>query len=486
MLSRPSRIWLFLKHAMGVLLACGCLTGSPAVAGQSDSAVVGATLVDVGHAGHSTADIPDSVVLIAHGRIVAIGGRRQVQLPSGTQVIDATGEYLIPGLIDGYGAVRNSRYAAAYLYEGVTTVVVPTAPRNAAIDGESAVVHATPGPSVVAMAPISGYAANGDVPKASPWTAHRTQDKRLDAAALKREVADAATAGARIIAAEQDVWPDQLGTIVAEAHRHGMAVAAQPTFTTYDQAIKAGVDAFTRNDHYSLGTVGPALFADYANDPQGPGARPAVRAVCQSEHLKDGIAAFGGELARSGVALMPILSMEATADDVGGPNPWSLRSAAFFKPADLDDPVDPVTGARPYLRSKPERRDQIRACARSKQAIDRGLHAAGAIYLAGTAAPSFGVMPGGGLHVELRLLESIGLTPREALSAATGNIASRFRLSDRGMIAPGRRADLVLLRADPRRDASAVDAIAQVIFEGRVIDRAALRKKAKAQLAMGR
>jgi len=446
-------------------------------------AIIGATIVDVAHQGQSNKDVSNSIVLIGDGRILAVGNRAHVRIPRGVRIVDAHGEFLIPGLIDGYGALRNPRFSAAYLYEGVTTVVVPLAPANSAIDGEATLVRYPSGPSIVTIAPISGYSQDGDVPKTSPWTDHRLWDRRLSDAELKRLVALAANTGARVIAAEQDVWPDQLATIVAQAHRRGMAVVAQPAFTTYPQAIRIGVDAFTRNDHYSLAVTPPALFAGYAEDPRGTGARPAVRAVCHSEDLQDGIAAFGGQLARSKVALMPILSMEATADDVGGPNPWTLRSAAFVTPADLDDPVDPATGARPYLEHQPDARDRIRACARSKQAIDRGLHAAGATYLAGTATPSFGVIPGGGLHGELGLLHAIGLTPREALAAATANIASSFRLTDRGEIAPGRRADLVLLGADPRADVAAVDAIVSVILGGRVIDRAGLLSASRAQLA---
>lgn len=468
-----------------LLFCCGAIMAASADAHLQEPrlAIVGATLIDVSHQGHSNNDIADSIVLIDRGRIIAAGDHAHVRVPRGARIVDARGEFIVPGLIDGYGALRNPRFAAAYLYEGVTTVVVPLAPADAAIDGESVLVRDASGPSVVTIAPISGYSQNGDVPKTSPWTDHRARDKRLSRLALIRAVARAAGSGARIIAAEQDVWPDQLATIVAQAHRRGMSVVAQPAFTTYPQAIRIGVDAFTRNDHYSLAVAPPALFAGYAEDPRGTGARPAVRAICHSEDLQDGIAAFGGQLANSKAALMPILSMEATADDVGGPNPWTLRAAAFVTPADLDDPVDPATGARPYLEHQPDARDRIRACARSKQAIDRGLHAAGAIYLAGTATPSFGVIPGGGLHGEIGLLHAIGLTPREALAAATGNIASSFRLTDRGQIATGRRADLVLLGADPRVDVAAVDAIVSVVLGGRLIDRAGLLSAAKAQLA---
>ena len=448
---------------------------------RSEFAVVGATLIDVSGRGLSEHDVPNSVVLIDGDRIVAAGSRAQVRIPRGVRTIDATGEFIVPGLIDGYGAMRNPRFAAAYLFEGVTTVVVPTAPRGSAIDGEAVLVQADPGPSVVTMAPVSGYSNDGDVPKTSPWADHRAHDVRLTDAALQAAVARAATAGAKVIAVQQDVWPEQLAVLVAEAHRRNMGVAAQPAFTTYPEAVRSGVDAFTRNDHYSLSVTPAEAFAAYANDPKGPGARQAVRAVCRSEDFKDGIAAFGSQLSRSNTALMPILSMEATADDVGGPNPWTLRSAAFVTPSDLDDPVDPKTGARPYLQKQPDAGIRVQGCARSKKAIDRGLHAQGATYLAGTSTPSYGVMPGGGLHIELRLLQEIGLTPREALASATGNLATAFHLSDRGQIARGKRADLVLLRDDPRKDVANVDAIAEVILGGQVIDRANLLRTAAVQ-----
>ncbi len=344
-------------------------------------AVVGATLIDVSNAGHASADVDDSVVLILEGRVAQVGDRAHLHVPARAQVIDAKGRFLIPGLIEGYGAVRTQGFADAYLYEGVTTVIVPSAPQNAAIDGEPRIFAAKHGPSILISTPLSGYSADGDIPKASPWLEHRTKDLRLDGAALRAQIAHAAATGSRVIAAGQDVWPEQLDVIVSEAHRLGLAVTAQLAFTTYPYAVRAGVDAFTRNDRYSLTLSGPEDFQAYADDPMGAGGRPAVRAVCHREALGDAISAFGAQLAASNTALMPVLSMEATADDVGSPNPWTLRSAAFVSPGDLDDPVDPGSGARPYLLEHPDARERLQACARSKQAIDRELRTVSAPYI---------------------------------------------------------------------------------------------------------
>jgi imidazolonepropionase-like amidohydrolase len=80
------------------------------------------------------------------------------------------------------------------------------------------------------------------------------------------------------------------------------------------------------------------------------------------------------------------------------------------------------------------------------------LHAAGIEILAGTDAPNPGTAHGASMHHELELLVRAGLQPREALAAATSLPAKHFRLADRGRIAVGLRADLLLVRGDPTQD----------------------------------
>jgi imidazolonepropionase-like amidohydrolase len=76
-------------------------------------AIVGATLIDVSNYGHSTNDIADSVVLIEEGKIVAVGSATRITIPSGSTRIDAHGEVLVPGLVDGFGALRTQAFANA-------------------------------------------------------------------------------------------------------------------------------------------------------------------------------------------------------------------------------------------------------------------------------------------------------------------------------------------------------------------------------------
>src|SRR5688572_32732186 len=82
----------------------------------------------------------------------------------------------------------------------------------------------------------------------------------------------------------------------------------------------------------------------------------------------------------------------------------------------------------------------------------RQLRAAGVPILAGSDAPNPGTAHGASMHRELELLVESGLTPVEALRSATSVPARAFALSDRGRIAEGLRADLVLVNGDPTAD----------------------------------
>ncbi|MET9214748.1 MULTISPECIES: amidohydrolase family protein [unclassified Nocardia] len=98
--------------------------------------------------------------------------------------------------------------------------------------------------------------------------------------------------------------------------------------------------------------------------------------------------------------------------------------------------------------------------------VTRALHRAGASLLAGTDATPYVPAHGSGLHRELELLTAAGLPPLDVLTAATSRTADRFGLSDRGRVAPGLRADLLLVEGDPTTDITATSAIAEVWRRG--------------------
>ena len=93
--------------------------------------------------------------------------------------------------------------------------------------------------------------------------------------------------------------------------------------------------------------------------------------------------------------------------------------------------------------------------------------------LAGTDAPNPGTVFGASLHRELELLVRCGLSPAQALAAATVGPARVFGLTDRGRVAVGQRADLVLVSGDPLTDITATRAIERVWRAGTACDRSA-------------
>jgi imidazolonepropionase-like amidohydrolase len=82
----------------------------------------------------------------------------------------------------------------------------------------------------------------------------------------------------------------------------------------------------------------------------------------------------------------------------------------------------------------------------------RQLIAAKVVVLAGTDAPAPGTTYGASVHGEMELLVKGGMSPVQALAAATSATARTFRLSDRGVIKPGKRADLLLVQGDPTKN----------------------------------
>jgi imidazolonepropionase-like amidohydrolase len=164
---------------------------------------------------------------------------------------------------------------------------------------------------------------------------------------------------------------------------------------------------------------------------------------------------------------MPTLSL-LYLDLAEHENPWSWPTAEWISPADVDAPADAATGAHSYDDARTRAYADV---ARRVLELERLNHAAGARYIAGSATDVWGTMPGISLHTELELLTRIGLSPREALAAATTNTARTFGFEGVGTIEPGGRADLVIVDADPTLALEALRNPYLVIAAGRLVRR---------------
>jgi imidazolonepropionase-like amidohydrolase len=140
------------------------------------------------------------------------------------------------------------------------------------------------------------------------------------------------------------------------------------------------------------------------------------------------------------IATLSVLARAAGTDH-------AERIAAHPRFRGLLSPAQQQTLAAEFGRERPE-------ILRHALESIRRFHAAGVAVLAGTDAPNPGTAHGLSMHQELELLVEAGLAPSAALHAATALPADRFGLADRGRIAPGLRADLVLVEGDPTADIS--------------------------------
>ncbi|KAB2964009.1 MAG: amidohydrolase family protein [Thermoanaerobaculia bacterium] len=228
----------------------------------------------------------------------------------------------------------------------------------------------------------------------------------------------------------------QIAAVVAAAHRRGvLAVAHVHALDAARMAVAAGVDGLVHTVVDEL--PGEALVA---------------------------------EMAARGVFVVPTLSVLGSPAANGEPAPGSGVTLA-------SDPR-----LLPYLRSgevtQLGRAGIVRTAAsgtpkvvsRARASVAR-LRAAGVPILAGTDAANPGTTWGASLHGELELLVDAGLSPVEALAAATGRVATAYGLGDRGRIEPGRRADLVLIEGDPTADIRATRAIIGVWKGGQPLAR---------------
>ena len=106
--------------------------------------------------------------------------------------------------------------------------------------------------------------------------------------------------------------------------------------------------------------------------------------------------------------------------------------------------------------------------------INQTIFAAFPHYLAASGASAIGTMAGISLHTELEMLVRLGSSPREALAAATNNYALQFGWNELGQIAPGRRADILVVDADPTVNIWNARRISTLIVDGNVVDREGL------------
>ncbi len=378
-----------------------------------------------------------ATVVIEGGLITAVG--ESVDVPQEAELLDGSGMTLLPGLIDAHVHAFTPEMLTQALMFGVTTVYdMFTAEEFAA--------------QMRAEQEAGGAAYRADMLSAGTLATapggHGTQfgitiDTLTDPAQAEAWVADRVAAGADYIKVVLETGEEMgfetptldertVSAVIAAAHAQGLQVVTHvQTLAAAEMAVRAGTDGLAH------------MFSD---------APPTAE-------LLDAMVA-------GAVFVVPTLSVFQSVgvdDEVDTTLATDERVAPYLTPADLQSLANPYTGF-PDL-----------AYANARAGIEL-LHQAGVRVLAGTDAPNPGTAFGATMHRELELLVGAGLTPAEALAAATSVNADTFGLQDRGRIAPGMVADLLVVKGDPTTDITASRDIVTVLKRGVPADREAYRQ----------
>ena len=418
------------------LALVACTADQPAVDGAGTITIAGATLID----GAGAEPIQDAVVIIRGDRIERAGSRADVPIPEGGEVIDATGQYLLPGLVDLHNHYRDGLEEWAWrlqLHSGVLTA------RSLGSDQGG-----TPGMIAEARA--------GNVPAPRIFTAGLgfTHPEGFPPSARGPATEEEAREMVRELAAQEvdliKMWvdtfldtrpkiePDIRSAIADEAAQHGIPVSAHVFFEDdVRQLVDAGVRSFVHG------------VRDQEVDDE------FVRMAQEQE-----------------LSFAPALGQAKTT--------WTVAE----HPELLDDP-ELVAGLQPPLLERlrdPEHRAGMLASentAKRRVAFDyvtkfvRRMNDAGVTITVGSDSGAGNIAYGWGTHHELEaLVEDGGLTPLQALAAAGAAAAGVLSVDpDFGTIAEGKAADLILLSADPLADIRNARQIERVMQAGVWLER---------------
>jgi imidazolonepropionase-like amidohydrolase len=368
-------------------------------------------------------------VVVRDGVIVRIGDAT-LSAPPGAQVIAGRGRTLLPGLIDAHVHLSDSAEAdlRQSLALGVTTDLDMW--NGGARFERNEQLRAADAPDVADVRTAgTGATAPGGHPTQMGGGSFPTIDDPADAQAfVDARIAEGSDYIKIIYDDLSSIGRHQpmldkrtLKAVVDAAHARGkLAVVHILSEWQAKDAIEAGADGLAH------------LFT-------GATVSPDLATLAASHH----------------VFVTPTLTV--LFSDCGQPSGPRIANDSLLRPY-----IRPGMRKQAAMAFPPTKGSR---CEGTKEAV-RQLVRAGVPVLTGTDAPSPGQSYGASVHGEMELLVGTGLTPVQALTAATSAPARAFRLTDRGVIAAGKRADLVLVDGDPTRDITATRRIVSVWKRG--------------------
>ena len=436
--------------------------------------------------GDGSAPIENSAFVVENNLFIRVGRRGALQVPPGAAHVDLTGKTVMPAMIDLHGHIGFQHVADGTMAKEFYT-------RENLIDHlERLAYHG-----------VGAVVSIGDLEDRSDLHGGRTNWGNVPLQVREEVIPNAAlfrTAGTGI------AWP-------------GSGPQGHPSRVDVPYAVSTVEEARAAVQDYVL--MQPAFIKIWVDNRGGtkPTLTPVLyRAIVDEAHkhnvpvgVHNVTLADAKELMRAGVEgwlHVPVRAGESVDDDLiaivkrriaqnDRPNIWMtpdlanawMTSQGGANPAWLDDPLLRDTYSPQLIKEywgDPKKNMTPESIATARQDYESQgrnamkLRAAGMLVLSGTDTGQSRFLIGYFNHMDLESLVGIGLTPMEAIVAATRDGAKIAKVNS-GVVAPGKNADFIVLDANPLEKISNTRRINKVYLRGQEVDRAGLRAKWQAE-----
>jgi imidazolonepropionase-like amidohydrolase len=406
-------------------------------------AIVHGTLID----GTGAPAVPDSVVITRGDRILAAGPPSQVVIPSAATVLDAHGKSLLPGLWDMHAHFEQVEWGPIYLAAGVTTVRdcandlnFITSVRDAVAEGRGL------GPRILAAGVVDG---------SGPMAIGVARVDTIDEA--ETWVSRYRAAGFQQIKIYSSMKLEALRAVADAAHRAGMTVTGHvPEGLNAYQVIEAGQDQI--NHIFFLANIMHAPLSADASRMERLNALANMNLDSPEAHKAIAFLKAHRTVVDPTLALLELSTISTKKP------PIAFEPGAEKLPPELSRRLENLAPPSPET-------ELIERVFRRCVALVGALHRAGVVIVAGTDQ----AVPGHSLHREIELYVEAGLTPMQAIQAATIVPARVMQLDgEYGTIEAGKRADLILVNGNPLEQIHDIRKVSHVLVGGRMFDCAEL------------